>query len=391
MPLVLLLLCGLFGLRLVLLVPSFSAELKYYKNAENAPLSKSTRENATSDEAASPLGPLLPVADGNSTRSSHPSTNTASPQHHPNFHVQFPLCLVHIGKTAGSSISCGLGLMYANCEGMPRERLPNNSVQFFHMRRNTCSDARTDVVTLRNPVTRLRSWFDFEKDILPTRRNAAEQDMIRRQRGLLFKVCYASFADFIATGLQPLPNSTVAAADPVDMTCPERAWAAALGVRAFSYHEWFNYEYYWTALLQKRQKDGANGGNQSLFVLRTEHLLEDWGTVSTEPLFRAVNKATSRNASSAATEVETQWPSNALANLCRALCPEIQVYKQILAAASNLDAIQKNESLQEVVEWCPAETLQLRDDCPGIPSFPVMQVPRRHYRSEIKQRLFAAL
>jgi hypothetical protein len=37
---------------------------------------------------------------------------------HSHFHFDFPMCLVHIGKAAGSSVSCGLGFMYADCEGV---------------------------------------------------------------------------------------------------------------------------------------------------------------------------------------------------------------------------------------------------------------------------------
>ena len=62
---------------------------------------------------------------------------TGAKLQHPHFSIDFPLCLVHIGKAAGSSVSCGLGLTYADCEGLPRDAL-NNNTHYFHMRRNTC-------------------------------------------------------------------------------------------------------------------------------------------------------------------------------------------------------------------------------------------------------------
>jgi hypothetical protein len=45
------------------------------------------------------------------------TTTIATITTHVNFTFDFPLCLVHVGKTAGSTISCGLGLMYADVRG----------------------------------------------------------------------------------------------------------------------------------------------------------------------------------------------------------------------------------------------------------------------------------
>jgi hypothetical protein len=247
----------------------------------------------------------------------------------------------------------------------------------MHMRRNTCPDTtRTYVTTLRNPVTRLQSWFNFEKDILPTRQNPNEQERLRKKRGMLFADCFTTFTDFVTKGLQPVVNGTVGTGKPVDMTCNERAWAAALGVRSFSYHEWFNNEHYWNLL----HKNGYKNQTASLMALRTEHLAEDWSTVSREQLFRPVNRK--RN-----NQTTTQLSDAAMANLCRALCPEIQIYKRILREASNLNQSQRRESLEEVRALCPMENFELRE-CPDIPTFPLINVPRRQYQAEPKHRLF---
>mmetsp|Transcript_15654 Transcript_15654/g.24118 ORF Transcript_15654/g.24118 Transcript_15654/m.24118 type:complete len:139 (-) Transcript_15654:268-684(-) len=40
-------------------------------------------------------------------------------------------------------------------------------------------------------------------------------------------------------------------------------------------------------------------------------------------------------------------------NLCRALCREIQIYKQLLQLAINLDEMDKEVSLSELEELCP--------------------------------------
>jgi hypothetical protein len=84
----------------------------------------------------------------------HLGTTTNPHSSSPFRNLTLPLCLVHIGKSAGSSVSCGLGFTYANCEGMPRNRIPNT--HFFHMRRKNCpvDNTATLLVTLRNPIDR---------------------------------------------------------------------------------------------------------------------------------------------------------------------------------------------------------------------------------------------
>ena len=305
---------------------------------------------------------------------------------HPNFTFDLPLCFVHVGKAAGSSVSCSLGLMYANCEGMPRQP-PLPHTQYFHMRKNNCltEKMKTLLVSTRNPLTRIQSWFHFEKDILPIRRNKQDQERLRWKRGMIFKECYDNFADFVLQGLE-LPNSMkIENERPVNMTCQERAWAAALGVREFSYHEWYNYEHYWTVLQQRFLNQ-----NVSIMVLRKEHLLEDWSKLSKEDLYKQVNKgkgsssvAAPSNSNKTTLESDRFW-----SNLCRAMCPEIKIYQQILEQAHNLNESQVQVSIQEIQALCPHYDPKATQ-CLEIPEFPLLRVPRRQFKGETKKRLFA--
>ena len=348
------------------------------------------------------------TATHNNTTSSSSSIAVSTTQgirNHPNFTFDFPLCFVHVGKAAGSSVSCSLGLRYATCGGwMPRQpQLP--WTKHFHMRKNTCGkDVATLLVTVRNPLTRIRSWFDFEKDILPERRNKRDQEMLRRNRGMIFQDCYSSFEDLVNEGLQlPLSSKSndthdvpykIQNEDPVNMTCPERAWAAVLGVREFSYHEWYNYEHYWTAL--QNNYLGSNP-KPSLLVLRTEHLSQDWSELSKEELFQQVNKGSSNSTSSLSGPLVTTNSSTFAndtdarfwSNLCHAMCPEIQIYQQILQHAANLNASQVQESILEIQALCPLYDPKQKSGCPNIPEFPPLQVSRRKYAGETKKRLFA--
>lgn len=380
--------------------------------------STSTSTGLDGDERDDPVVLMVasPNAEIKAIHNKHNNNETlASSYRHPNFRVDFPLCLVHVGKAAGSSVSCGLGLTYADCEGMPRDRLPHT--HFFHMRRNNCprsstttaTATRTYAVTLRNPLTRLQSWFDFEKDIVPTRGKTSQAQVaqVRSQRAILFQDCYPTFERFVLEGLVPLVpvvgnnnnnsnNETVTAGNPKDMTCSERAWAAVLGVRAFSYHEWYNYEYYWTGI---QPRGGFPSGPSSasppvVYALRTEHLEQDWMTVSKEPLFRPVNRSKPKSSNNKNTTNTHTSPTFLMENtrareqLCRALCPEIQFYKQFLLVSTNLSPTQQKESLQEVKNYCPLETSLQPRDCPGIPTFPKIRVKGRQYRTEIKKRLY---
>ena len=52
-------------------------------------------------------------------------------------------------------------------------------------------------------------------------------------------------------------------------------------------------------------------------------------------------------------------------NLCRALCNEIQIYKDLLHLAINIDRDGENESLDELIATYPDESREIRD-CPLI-------------------------
>jgi hypothetical protein len=138
-------------------------------------------------------------------------------------------------------------------------------------------------------------------------------------------------------------------------------------------------------------------------VLRTEHLADDWSNISTEKLFRQVNRRGTRgnvgNSTATATttrEEGTQQQESSSAsinwpNLCHALCEEIQVYKKILYNADNLNGSQIEDSINEVRELCPHEPIEVRPcDVSALPKFPLIKVSRQQYQSEpdSKKKLF---
>jgi hypothetical protein len=123
-----------------------------------------------------------------------------------------------------------------------------------------------------------------------------------------------------------------------------------------SFHNVWNYEWYLHYLLDRK----AGGKDLEIFLLRIEHLDEDWsnldsflgGTGSPLPKSRSHNN----DASEKQLAVSDRYISaEGMKNLCRALCREIQVYKQILSIADNLSKEQVEESLRELSETCPKE------------------------------------
>jgi len=287
---------------------------------------------------------------------------------------------------------------------MPRESLIQN-VHYFHLGKNTCNEGKgikTYLMLIRNPLTRIQSWFNFEKNILPSRKNKQAEIRLRWKRGMIFNECYNTFADLVINGIGTIHRNRdsykILSGRPINMTCPERALAALLGVREFSYHEWYNYEYYWTTMqdnyrkLSHKSSSRLSANSPSLLVLRTEHLREDWSGLSKENLFRHVNKGipttygnfTSKDVDHnfLHTDYSSYW-----VYLCYVMCPEIQIYKEILQYSDNLNAFEVQQSINEIRNKCPLESSGIRT-CTGIPKFPLLKVLQKEYHKETKKRLF---
>ena len=237
------------------------------------------------------------------------------------------LCFVHVGKTAGSLLSCVLGVDPDACNSptawnhyeVVRLTSPlSRRVQeggYIHLGHDldTCDAmASTMIVSIRNPLDRFRSAFAYESVLEYPR-----PDQVFRKawywerqwmRAHLFVDCYAQLQDLALQGLtSPQPqqssnntNNTISSnhhnhhdnttlsssrwhidtAHVENMTCPERAWAMVTGARRLADHAWYNYEYYHDVIQQRIQKNNKNKKeNMTILVLRTEHLAEDWNAI----------------------------------------------------------------------------------------------------------------
>ena len=309
-------------------------------------------------------------------------------------------CFIHIGKTSGSLLSCLFGVQENACisdvawEKMADVRLTSvlsRSIQrggYVHMAHDRCEkDIDSFIVSLRNPIDRFQSYFYYEKGLQYS--NYIGQQHSKRMRiqqnlllGSLFVDCYDHLETLAVEGLGTELTGTV----PINiknMTCPQRAWAAAMGARRFGEHCWYNYEYY-------NEVMGQYAGNfPRILVMRNEHLLEDWNSV--HEMWQLAN-GTTNNTNYAATtfgeqlfEVKVRTSvenktdveplsKEALQNLCQALCWEIQHYKRILLFAENINETQMAGAIEELRAYCPNEPSHIRK-CTLLPKFPRQAIP----------------
>lgn len=277
-------------------------------------------------------------------------------------------CFIHVGKTAGSKISCELGYSYAP-ECKKHHALSNITTSLLQRHRGgvrhmgyklDCTPETNDnhvfIITLRHPLDRLISWYHYEH-----LRNARIRQNPRVKRGISClnkfhkyrnnKGCFASLEEFAINATMPNGNDT----------CQRLAWDVASGTMPCMWHNQMGFRYY----LDIINNVAKSFRNVHLLVIRTEHLQQDW--ISIETLFGSTVHVSNHSALDLTTivnkskrKVNNGISKEGTRNLCRALCDEIQVYKQLLLRAENLSHKQKRESMHELLNTCQEESLTFR-------------------------------
>jgi hypothetical protein len=337
-----------------------------------------------------------------------------------------PYCLVHVGKTAGGTISCRVGSWLAkNCKKPTRtshhhlqppqsQRPPSSSSSSsvlgkhvlgkIHknrdwgcMKRNGRQRPELPAVwlfTLRHPLDRIVSWFHYEHLHL----NHISETVSNRPA--LYDDCFDDMNDLAQIGLNQAwgykhdintnsnSNSNTnpetlseRESDPnMSPKCAKRAWNAITGKVGYEYHNFYNYRYY------KDWVDHVMGPttNYTILVIRSEHLEEDWGGL--EELYNnhkqkggstnrtiGVNKGKQQDDYFATVQRHKSNSSSlspdSYLNLCRALCQEIQIYSYLLKRAINLTPQQLEQSMDELHAKCPPPIIMKCDENPPILQF----------------------
>jgi hypothetical protein len=207
----------------------------------------------------------------------------------------------------------------------------------FHGSVNDCSLAHDYyLVTLREPLARLQSWYSYLRDIPGFSKLRSE----------------CSFETLNDLATKGLPFGSLSATQ----KCMARARRAILGEEMFAYHNYHNYQYHFNQIPT----------NASIAVIRAEHLEEDWNAM--EALLGSDARAGAlpiKNVLPGNTTMDDRYLSTlARRELCYYLCDEIQLYKQVLARAVNLRPYDFGVSMHELRERCPLEAGAAR--CPKV-------------------------
>ena len=260
------------------------------------------------------------------------------------------VCFVHVGKTAGSSVGCLLGFEL-HCEKevrhIPKGTLPMSTQHTIHNSVHDCPDEQDYYLfAVRDPLQRMMSWFVYER---PSTSRFEENEHCIQKRKELFEECpYSTINDLAELGLGENPDGVVSE------ICRDRARQAISGEVGYCRHNKYNYGYFANAI----PKDGK------ILAIRTKHLQEDWNSAEAyltehlpeggspplvgEEVFPKRNPSTKSYA-----DTHLSIPARKL--LCEALCPDIQVYKDLLDRALNLTPEQYADSLDELRRSCPKQ------------------------------------
>ncbi|CAB9510118.1 expressed unknown protein [Seminavis robusta] len=212
------------------------------------------------------------------------------------------------------------------------------------------------LVNLRSPLDRIASWFTYE--------HIENHGIVYKDRQyhcgqVVLGSCYRHFEHLTTIGLgfpRPSPNQPLKVGTNLSATeCSHWAWAAVQGNMPADYHNAFNYEWYAHRLL-----DDSLNSQADMFVLRVEHLEQDWTTVDRMLGGTGAFPSTLASRQNSAEIKPLRVPNHnttdlGILNLCRALCEEIQVYKRFLLAAVNLSPGDVQASGDELRQRCPEE------------------------------------
>ena len=313
-------------------------------------------------------------------------------------------CLVHVGKTAGSAVSCEvsnqarpeLHCSKAYVYGSPsalRRAYAGKTHMWGGRRFCETSPGGFDsfVVTLRNPLERLVSWYRYEHPRNDYDVGQFESKCSRRlhrweRNG---KGCFETLDAFAKSSTLPAQlrgNATLARrGKPWD--CRELAFDVASGKQPCPGHNHFGYVYYEnkmrTILDETGVADQVNSSaplyDTTVYAIRSEQIARDWDGVEARfraslsaaaggvelfddadfPATGAERFAFAGSGTVFANRTDDELSEEGRQNLCAALCEEIQAYKRFLYGARNLDAHDVLLSLNELRRSCPDEKYEL--------------------------------
>mmetsp|Transcript_32863 Transcript_32863/g.79529 ORF Transcript_32863/g.79529 Transcript_32863/m.79529 type:complete len:456 (-) Transcript_32863:32-1399(-) len=275
------------------------------------------------------------------------------------------ICYVHVGKTGGSTVGCGLGFsLHCNNHTQPPlgGLLPQRATRMFHADTYDChDDSAYFLFVARDPVERLKSAFLYERpkgtgrkgDAWLKKHSPQQADYERKKNLYLDCPRFGVMENFVQDGLTKHGRASE--------ECKFRAFTAVRGERHFNCHMYFNYQFHLEGV-----PEDAN-----VLAIRNEHLVRDWNAAEhfiggekdmipperANETIHAVNKSTK--------DGQDKWLSDESTRIvCRQLCNEIVAYKKILRRALNLNYLEVERSTEELREVCPEYADREEGECP---------------------------
>lgn len=241
----------------------------------------------------------------------------------------------------------------------------------YHLSKPEVDEYDEWIVLVRDPISRMRSWWTYDHtDNFLYRKDYIGFPFKSENWPRLFK-CYPTLDDFATKGLAPMTSPPDECQSLAQMTVPLRGSSFLTGIQ----HMRFNFERYYTELLDAQDKH--------LYVIRAEHMLNDILSINVElgdtpsPTLTGVVHQSHWRTEEYPNRDRYLSPAG-LENLCRQLCYEIQIYKQILERGINLRNETRAVSLNHLSKSCPRQTVNT--DCPLGMSESEWQVMVEHFR-----------
>lgn len=285
------------------------------------------------------------------------------------------VCLVHIGKSGGTSLACSLGFNSPGyTDPCPDEvtpgLLPQYTTRRFHLSQYDCfDDSAFYLFLIRNPYDRLISAFNYDNVSRSPKnfeRVLSSQEFAKRKK--LFLDCpFTTIEKMAQLGLSKAATATD--------VCKQRAHEAIYGTENYSAQLFCNLQFY----LESIPKDAK------ILALRTEHLSNDWHSAEVT-IGGDLNQTTNiaqKNVNDYSEKKEKLISDNSRNIICEKLCNEILVYRTILQHAANLNHEQVQASIDELKESCPVEavTTSCSEPLPDISD--KLKVYRGYYKNEV--------
>ncbi|KAL7553226.1 hypothetical protein ACHAWF_016488 [Thalassiosira exigua] len=269
------------------------------------------------------------------------------------------ICFVHVGKAGGSTLGCMLGFsLHCRDENDIKGLLPIVTTHALHRGIDDCHDSPAPAYYLfvvRDPLARILSDMNYERPNM-TKADALDSDW--KIEKLYVECDFWTLESLAQKGLLNKEKNRKS------QLCGSRAFGAITGAGEYLVHSYFNYQYYTQLVFRTegiRDASTVPENVDNLLVIRNEHMLDDYNKIneliggrpgalkpSDIPLDNAHTK----------TPEQIYLSDSSKVALCEALCHEIQVYKDIIKRAVNLDQNAVSESMDELRQKCPKEATE---------------------------------